>query len=111
MISHLLDTLAGKHPYSAKRSSRWYSVRRKHLLTQPKCALCSGTAKLNVHHIQPFHLHPELELEPSNLITLCESDKGGINCHLFFGHLGNFKMINPSVLEDVAAWSIKLKKL
>ena len=109
MFTHLLDSLAGKHPFSAKRSSRWYSVRKKHLLRHPTCALCGRKDKLNVHHIKPFHLHPELELDPDNLLTLCEANKGGINCHLFFGHLGNFKMINSDSVQDVALWSAKLK--
>jgi hypothetical protein len=52
---------------------------------------------LNVHHVLPFHLKPELELDPSNLITLCSSlDK---NCHLDIGHGDNFRAYNASVRE------------
>jgi len=33
------------------------------------------------------------------------------NCHLFFGHLGNFKdKFNPDVDEDAKLWRAKLKK-
>jgi hypothetical protein len=65
--------------------------------------------KLDVHHIRPFHLHPDLELEPSNLITLCEADKGGVNCHLFIGHLGNFKSFNVDVKADASYWREKFQ--
>lgn len=82
----------------------------QHLLTQPLCAVCEGNKDLNVHHIHPFHLHPELELDQNNLITLCESTKHGINCHLLIGHLGNFRNINPHVLEDVTIWNSRLKE-
>jgi 5-methylcytosine-specific restriction protein A len=63
-----------------------------------------------VHHIRPFHTHPELELEPSNLITLCESGRRGVHCHLLFGHLGSFRRVNPMVHEDVKRWRAKLSR-
>jgi hypothetical protein len=108
IIKHLIDAAQGKHPLSAKRSSHWPAVRKNHLALHPFCAVCGGTEKLEAHHQKPFHVHPELELEPSNLITLCEANRGGINCHLAFGHLSNFKSWNESVAEDAAAWAVKL---
>lgn len=62
------------------------------------------------HHIKPFHLFPELELDTENLIPLCESKKYGINCHLFVGHLGNFKRYNEEVVTDAIIWNAKLKR-
>ena len=54
---------------------------------------------MNVHHKKPFHLFPELELESTNLITLCmDGDK---DCHIKLGHGGSFKAYNPNVEEDV----------
>jgi len=61
-----------------------------------------------VHHVVPFHLAPDLELEPGNLLTLCESKKYGINCHQLIGHLGNYRRWNPSVREDATVWRMKL---
>lgn len=90
-----------------KRSGKWPSVRKAYLKKHPICQVCGGNNKLEVHHKRPFHLHPSLELSPSNLITLCEGAKD-VNCHLFLGHLGNFKGFNPSVKKDAANW---LKKL
>jgi hypothetical protein len=98
----------GKEPEDSKRSPHWSTTRKHHLEKNGECALCGNTKKLNVHHIKPFHVHPELELEPSNLITLCEDRSNGVYCHLFFGHLGNYKSINPNVLEDVVIWKEKL---
>ena len=71
--------------------------------------MCGGKVKLEVHHKKPFHIHPELELDPTNFITLCEADKGGVNCHLLFGHLGNFKSLNDTVETDAAQWNTKIK--
>jgi len=93
----------------SKRSGKWPSVRKKFLLTHPTCAVCGGKAKLEVHHKEPFHLNPELELDPTNFIVLCENDKNGVNCHLLFGHLGNFKSLNLKVEEDAKEWLDKIK--
>jgi predicted HNH restriction endonuclease len=51
-----------------------------------------------VHHKRPVHLFPELELDPANLITLCEPQ----NCHYLIGHCLSWKAYNPSVEEDAA---------
>jgi 5-methylcytosine-specific restriction endonuclease McrA len=82
---------------SKKRSPEWDNVRNKFILQNGKCAACDSTKELQVHHIQPFHLHPELELDAKNLITLCMSDE---NCHLSIGHGGSFKAYNSNVVED-----------
>lgn len=70
------------HPtlWGEPRSSSWASVRRKFVESNPNCVACGSTEKLNVHHVKPFHAHPELELEPSNLITLCREH------HFRIGH-------------------------
>jgi 5-methylcytosine-specific restriction endonuclease McrA len=91
------------------RSSKWPTVRKHHLIANPTCAVCGGTEVLEVHHIKPFNLHPELELDPSNLITLCESKKAGVTCHLFFGHCGDYKSFNKSVREDAKVWKEKIE--
>ena len=94
----------------ASRSPLWSKVRSKHLKKEPVCQLCGGDDDLEVHHIIPFHINPDRELDPSNLITLCGCGKKGINCHLFFGHLGSWKNYNPSVVVDTAVWREKIEK-
>lgn len=62
--------------------------------------------------IHPFHLHPELELDPTNFITLCENGDKNINCHLIFGHFGSFKDgYNEGVVEDAKSWNEKLSSV
>jgi predicted TIM-barrel fold metal-dependent hydrolase len=90
------------------RSPHWPAVRALHLKNHPICEVCGGTSKLEVHHIKPFHLHPELELDPRNLISLCEGNKQ-LNCHLVIGHSGSFKKENPDVVADASALNAKLK--
>ena len=109
IIKHVIHAAQGKHPMSARRSDHWPKVREEHLKANPRCAVCGGAEKLEVHHKQPFHLHPDLELLPTNLITLCEANHGGMNCHLAVGHLGNFKAFNPNVDSDAAMWYRKIK--
>ena len=103
------DLFRGKADLSfPRRSSQWPTVRKTHLSTHGTCAVCNGTTNLEVHHIKPFHVDPTLELAPSNLITLCEAGKDGINCHLLIGHLGNFKSVNLDVVADAAIWNTKI---
>jgi 5-methylcytosine-specific restriction enzyme A len=81
--------------YNTPRSPNWPEVRRIHLEKEPWCRVCASMKDLEVHHIKPVHYNPELELEPSNLITLCESI--GVNCHFVHGHLGNWKYYNMDI--------------
>lgn len=87
-----------------KRAVGWPKVRAEHLEKQPKCAACGTEKGLEVHHIKPFHKYPELELDPDNLITLCNK-----SCHLYFGHLKYFKSWNPDVKIDAQRYYEKLK--
>jgi hypothetical protein len=77
------------------RSPHWHAVREAHITREPTCQGCGLSHGLNVHHVKPFHLHRDLELDPANLITLCES--AGHNCHLWLGHLGSWKSFNARV--------------
>lgn len=109
ILKNLKDAAQGKARLGQRRSPRWPEVRKSHLAANPTCALCGGKDKLETHHVESFHERPDLELEPSNLITLCESKKGGVTCHLFVGHLSDYKAINPSVREDASEWFRKIK--
>lgn len=85
-------------PNDDKRSPHWQHVRAVWLHLNPKCAACGDTKNLQVHHKKPLHLHPELELDPSNFITLCEDNAH--NCHYVFGHAGNWHGYVPTVAAD-----------
>lgn len=88
----------------AARSPKWKKIRADHISKSPYCAACGRSAKLEVHHIEPVHLSPDKELDPSNLITLCDSP-----CHLIFGHLMDYKSWNPSVIQDCMVYYNKYK--
>lgn len=107
ILKHLKDVAQGKAELGETRSSRWPSTRKAHLEKFPTCAVCGGKSNLEVHHMVPFHTDRDKELDPTNLITLCESKKNGLNCHLWFGHLGNFRAYNPEVYTDSIAWNKK----
>lgn len=83
------------------RSPQWDRVRAEHLRLHPTCAACGGRDSLQVHHIKPYHLFPELELEPMNLLTLCTGRKS-CNCHLEYGHNGDWSEANLFVIWDCA---------
>jgi hypothetical protein len=89
--------------WGAPRSDRWPEVRAAFVRSHPACEACGSVLELNVHHIAPFHSHPHLELDPSNLVTLCREH------HFRVGHdpdgpwaprRPNWREANPNVLED-----------
>jgi hypothetical protein len=108
IIKNLKDAIQGKASFGNTRSNKWPAVRKAHLKNNPTCAACGGKSKLEVHHIKPFYIEPSLELDLTNLITLCESKSYGVVCHLHYGHLGNYKKVNPDVVKDSAIWKKKL---
>ena len=97
---HTLIVAAGP-----ERSSKWPAVRDAYLRQHPACEACGSRSDLNVHHVIPFHVDEEKELDPTNLITLCRTH------HLTIGHLcdratgrDNWKCENPNVREDAAKY-------
>lgn len=99
MIGHLYRV--AKHALRERkkriaRSPKWRSVEKNFLLVNQQCASCGGRYRLAVHHKKPFHLFPELELDPDNLIALC---MGTSECHLRIGHGHDFKAYVEKVAE------------
>lgn len=110
IIKTLTDRIQGKAPKGAKRSSKWRKVRKIHLKANPTCAVCKSRKKVEVHHKIPFHITPDLELKETNLLSLCENKKYGLNCHLLIGHLGNYRRFNDDIEMDVFIWNRKIGK-
>ena len=99
--------VAQRHGHA--RSPLWASVAKAHRLIEPGCVVCGYKGrKVQVHHIKPFHLHPLLELDPHNLITLCEAR--GREHHLLLGHLGDWESYNEHIREDVKRFRHKTEK-
>ena len=92
--------------YGAARSGRWHTLEANWLKVHPHCAACGTRENVSVHHKHPFHLAPELELEPRNLITLCEKHC----CHLMIGHSGDWHAFNPHVEADAAMLAKRVEK-
>lgn len=84
------------------RSDLWPETRAAFVAKHPACAACGKRIELNVHHIIPFYLRPDLELVESNLITLCREH------HFRVGHdpdgpwapeRPSWRAYNPRVIE------------
>ena len=86
------------------RSPKWPAVRAAHLKARPTCEACGQRDGMEVHHIIPFHIRPDLELDPANLLTLC-----GDPCHLVHGHYMNWARYAKTVVADVRAYRAKLE--
>jgi len=99
-----LGRLGASQPLLAPRSPGWAKLRAQHLAKHPRCAVCGTTQDVVPHHILPVHLWPALELDPTNLITLCNGAGGH---HLTFGHLGEWTSYNRDVVQDAAVWANK----
>lgn len=80
------------------RSPRWRKVRGLWIAEHPACEVCGDTTDVDVHHVQPYHLYPDAELDPENLLTLCNRRWH----HILFGHAGDWRAWNPDVRRDVA---------
>ena len=77
------------------RAGGWRKVRARRIeIDGGKCRACGRKVNLQVHHIRPFNMQPDRELELSNLVTLCG------RCHILLGHLDNWKSRNDDVLPD-----------
>ena len=94
MLSRVVTWLYGK-PKDAQRSSHWRAMRQAHMLLEPICQWCHGKLMLEVHHIIPFAQDPTRELDPENMITMCELP--GLMCHLYQGHKGNWHLWDPRI--------------
>lgn len=95
----LLKTLFGgeDRAFGKARSARWPAVRAAHLKRFPTCEVCGRKDSRDVHHVVPFHVDNALELESSNLMTLCD---GPTACHFAIGHFGNWATWNKAVRKD-----------
>jgi 5-methylcytosine-specific restriction endonuclease McrA len=92
------------------RSGAWKRIRAYFLTKEPECQWCLKTYDLDVHHIVPYHINPELELKLTNLITLCR------NCHFEHGHMRNWSKYDIEIRkkcnknQEKIYQQLKLKK-
>jgi 5-methylcytosine-specific restriction endonuclease McrA len=88
----------------AARSPKWASF-VKRFLRGKACLACGQKDALTGHHVVPFHLRPDLELDERNVVPLC-SDR----CHIVFGHFNDFRLDNPQVREDCEAYLMRRRE-
>ena len=86
------------------RSSKWSAVRDNFLKENPDCEACGVKAEV-AHHVYPYSFKPELELDESNLISLCDI------CHMCLAHLKSFKRFDPDIKEVARAFRQKIKSV
>ena len=99
-------TGAGPVPlFGAERSPHWSAVRAAYLKKNPSCAACGCDDAVEVHHVHPVSWPggKDLELDESNLMTLCRVH------HLWVGHLGSFFSKNDDARADAAAFLAKVR--
>jgi 5-methylcytosine-specific restriction protein A len=109
-IDQQLESIDGM-TFEGPRASEWVYVRNEFVRRHPRCEACGGSYNLNVHHIKPFHLYPELELDEGNLITLCREH------HFRIGHdpdgkgpaKPNWSASNPNVRSDAESMRSKVR--
>lgn len=83
------------------RSPKWEAW-LKAFLKGKTCIACGASDGLTGHHVVPFHVDPSRELDATNVVPIC-SDR----CHIIFGHFNDYRLENPGVSEDCAAYLSK----
>ena len=111
-IKNFILSIYYRITYSKGRSSYgwgWRKLRNEYIRENPYCEICGYYNLSNdVHHIIPRSVDPSKTLDKDNLMTLCRR----YNCHLRFGHFGNYRSYyNPNVkdLEDTGKKMIKME--
>ena len=109
-----LADVAPPKPSPRKRSSAWPEWSDRYMARHPFCAVTGRLIWRNgkfiveaaLHHIVPFHLDPERELDETNVLPMTEAPP--FNAHLIVGHLGDWRSFNPEVVEDARKWREKI---
>jgi hypothetical protein len=87
-------------PPKRTQTRAWRALAAQHLRIYPMCAACGSRSRVRPHHVVPVSVDPSRELDPLNLLSLCESYAFGVNCHLFLGHGGQWSTYNPQAVRD-----------
>ena len=93
MINYLLSLLGFRRDLGCVAAGRprnpgWKKLSKLLKDEYPFCQCCDEPTTV-IHHCVPFHVSPELELDETNLIALCDA------CHLRIGHGCNFRCWLP----------------
>jgi len=83
--------------FGQARHSGWNDFRRTYI--KDRCEVCGSKYFRELHHVIPFTVRPDMELFPSNVVTLCRKH------HFEWGHLFSFKSYNV----DINRWILTVK--
>jgi len=102
MLDRIVNWFFNNPPdYGVPRNPKWEYIRNQYVMRNPTCKACNTIFNIEVHHIKPFHLYPELELDTTNFISLCR------NHHFKVGHFSNWLTFNPNVIAQAKEMLIK----
>ena len=59
------------------------------------CAWCGSERRLEVHHIQPQHVRPDLAKDTNNMVVLCRT------CHFTVGHKNDWRRVFTNVMAVI----------
>lgn len=81
-------------PDGASLNWSWQRCRRAFLQKVGRvCVCCGSIKKIQVHHILPRHIRPDLAVNMTNLIALCR------DCHFHIGHLNSYFTYNAEAVK------------
>lgn len=79
--------------FGAVRSHEWRYFRNMNI--KDKCEICGSKFFLELHHVFPFHIRPDLELDENNVVTVCRRH------HYEFCHFLNWKKFNIDIKNHI----------
>jgi len=88
-----------------QRSPKWAAF-EKRFVRGKACVCCGAKGPLTGHHVIPYHVRPDLELDEANIRPVCT----GVDCHLVIGHLKDFRLWNEDFDADAAAFLQKRRR-
>lgn len=89
------DFLFGGKTFGATRAKGWRRFREANI--ENYCRYCDSFVLLELHHIIPFNVAPEKELDKDNVVTLCRW------CHFKLGHFCDWWSWNENILNWIEA--------
>lgn len=71
---------------AARRAWSTHKAMQRYRAAHPRCAWCGRSEHLDVHHIEPVSVAPQLAADERNMIMLCRKPP----CHQVIGHDGDY---------------------
>ena len=116
MVDRAIEMLKGVYAYpeqwsemgdaertlGAERSPKWKQFCKDMEKMWGNRCLVTDSEIIQWHHVLPFHLFPESELDPQNVRPLRP------DVHFLLAHLGKWASYNENILRDIEIWKAKI---